>query len=142
MQRKKLVKSMSQAPNLGRLLCRSKFQSQHKNHEVKKCGKNCVSYPYLLKASLYQFKRVNKTFLLENSFKCESSNLIYVVIYQRCKEEYIGETGCLVKERTNIYRNHIRQPQYQQLSAEEHLRTCGDGKFHMFPFFKILRENK
>ena len=39
-QRKKLVKSMTQASSLGRLLCRSKFESQHKNHEVKKYG-NC-----------------------------------------------------------------------------------------------------
>ena len=39
-QRKKLVKSMTQASILGRLLCRSKFESQHKNHEVKKYG-NC-----------------------------------------------------------------------------------------------------
>ena len=74
-QRKKLVKFMSQAPNIGRLLSRSKFESQHKNHEVKNCGKNCVSC-YLLKASLHQFKRVNKTFLLKNSFNCESSDLI------------------------------------------------------------------
>ena len=92
-QRKKLVKSMSQAPNLGRLLCRSKFESQHKTHEVKNCGKNCVSCPYLLKASLFQFKRVKETFLLKNSFNCEDSNLIYVVICQRYKEEYIKETG-------------------------------------------------
>ena len=92
--RKKLVKSMSQGPNLGRLLCRSKFESLHKNPNVK----NCVSCPYLLKASLYQLKRVIKTFLLKSSFKSESSNLIYVVICQGCKEEYIGETGCLVKE--------------------------------------------
>ena len=78
----------------------------------------------------------------KNSFNCGSSNLIHVVIFQGCKEEYIGETGCLVKERINIYRKHIRQPQYQQLAVEEHLSTCGDGKFHMFPFFKILQENK
>ena len=52
-QRKKLVKSMSQAPNLCWLLCRSKFESQHKNHKVKNCGKNCISCPYLLKASSY-----------------------------------------------------------------------------------------
>ena len=44
-QRKKLVKSMSQAPNLDRLLSRSIFESQHNNNEVKKCGKNCVSCP-------------------------------------------------------------------------------------------------
>ena len=141
-QRKKLVKSMSQAPNLGSLLCSSKSESQFKNHEVKNCGKNCVSCPYLLKASLYQFKRVNKTVLLKNSFNCESSNLIYIVIFQGCKEEYIGETGYLVKERINIYRQHVRQPHFTQLAVVEHLRTFGDGKFHMFPFFKILQENK
>ena len=74
-QKKKLVNSMSQAPNPGRLLCRSKFESQRKNHEVRNCGKNCVSYHYHLKVFLYQFKQVNKTFLLENSFHCESDNL-------------------------------------------------------------------
>ena len=141
-QRKKLVKSLSQAPNLGRLLCRSKFESQHKNHEVKNCGKNSTSCPYLLKALLCQCKRVKKKFLLKNSFNCESSNLIYVVICQEYKEEYIEETDCLVKERINIYRQHIRQPQYQQLTVEEHLRTCGDRKFHMFPLFKIIQEKK
>ena len=64
-QRKKLVKSMSQAPNLDRLLWRSKFEPQYKNHEVKNYGKNCVSCHYLLKASLYQFKGINRTFFAE-----------------------------------------------------------------------------
>ena len=97
-QKKKSVNSISQAPNHGRLLCRPKFESQHKNHQVKNSRKNCISCPCLLKASLYQFKRVNKTFLLKNSFNCESSNLYYVAICQGCKEEYIGKTGFLVKE--------------------------------------------
>ena len=76
----------------------------------------------------------------KNSFNFESSNLIYVVICQGSKEEHIGETGRLMKERINIYRKHIRQPQYQQMAVEEHLRTCGNGKFHMFPFFKIIQK--
>ena len=59
-----------------------------------------------------------------------------------CKEDFIGETGCPGKERINIYRQHIRQAQYQQLAVEKHSRTCGDGKFDMFPFFKILDKNK
>ena len=140
--RKKLVKPMNQAPNLGRLHSRSKFESQHKNLEVIHCGKNGVSCPYFLKASLYQFKWVFKTFFRENSFNCESSNLIYVVIYQECKEEYIGETSGPVKERIIIYRQYISRPQYQQLAVEERLRTCRDEKFHRFPFFRILQENK
>ena len=72
-QKKRLVNSVSQAPNVGRLLFRSKFESQQKSHEVKNCGENWDSCPYLLKAFIYQFKRVNKRFLLKNSFNCESS---------------------------------------------------------------------
>ena len=57
-QKRKVVNSSSQAPNLGRLLYRSKFGLNHNTKSrSKNCGKNCVSYPYLLKASLYQFKR-------------------------------------------------------------------------------------
>ena len=76
------------------------------------------------------------------TFNCESSNLIYVVICEGWKEEYIGETGCVVKAWINVCRQHIRQPQYQQLAVEEHLRACEDGKFYMFLFFKIIQENK
>ena len=56
---------MSQASNLCRLLCRSKFESQHKNHEIKNWGEHRVSCPYILKAFLYQFERVSKTFFAE-----------------------------------------------------------------------------
>ena len=90
-QKEKLVNSISQSPNLGRFLCRPKFESQRKYREMKNSGKNCVSCPYLLKTSLYQYKRVNITFLLKNFLNCESSNLIYVVICQGCKEESTGE---------------------------------------------------
>ena len=55
-------------------------------------------------------------------------------------EEYIGETGCLKKERLNIYRQHIRQRQYQQLAAEEQIRTFGDEKFYVSFFQDFSRE--
>ena len=32
-----------------------------------------------------------------------------------------------------MYRQHIRQPQHQQLKVEEHLRVCGNGEFRIFP---------
>ena len=129
---------MSQAPNLGRLLRMLNLNHSKKITKWKIVEGICISRPSLLKASLYQPKRVNKFFLLKNSFNYEC-NLIHTVICQGCKEEYIGETGCVVKERINIYRQHIRQPQYQQLAVEAHLRFCGIGRFHMFPFFKIIQ---
>ena len=39
------------------------------------------------------FKNVQTTFKLKNRFTCDSFNLIYFVICDTCKEEYIGETG-------------------------------------------------
>ena len=140
--KKKLANSMSQGPNLKRWLTRSKFELQQKDNETKNCGKNCVSCPYRLKASLYLFKRVNKTCLLKNSFNCKNTNTIYIIIFRGCKKEYTGKMGRLVKQRTNVYRKHLIQPQYQRLIVEEHLRSCGDGKFYMFPFFKIFQKNK
>ena len=99
-----------------------------------------------------QLNQITFAFYVKISLKCMILIRLYSYIiwkrrycYQRrigCKEEYIEETGCLVKERINIYWQHIRQPQYQQSAVEEHLHTCGEGKFHMFPFFKIIQENK
>ena len=119
--------SMRQAPNLERLLCKSKFMPVEEHFQVNSCGKNFVCCPYLLKASSYLFKRVNK--VLKINFNCKNRNIIYVVICQGCQEECIGETGCLVKERINVYRQHISQPQYQQIKVEDHLRFCSSGEF-------------
>ena len=56
------------------------------------------------------------------------------------RERRINKRNGLSSERANIYRQHIRQPQYQQLAVEKHLRNFGGGKFHMFTFFKILQK--
>ena len=68
--------------------------------------------------------------------------LINVIIFQGCKEEYIGESGCLVKERISVYMHYIRQPQYQQMKVEDHLRLFSGGEFYMFQFVQIKQENK
>ena len=58
----------------------------------------------------------------------------YVIICDTFKEEYIGQTGeRKTKLRDRVYHQHIRQPQYQQLKVEGHLRLCGNGEFRVFP---------
>lgn len=139
---KTLIHSTRQAPNLERILCKSKFVSEKQTYRTSKCGKSCYCCPYLLESSKYKFKKSLKEFEIKTNFNCETANLIYVIICSGCSEEYIGETGCTLKERLNIYRQHIRQPEYQQIKAEEHLRICGKGEFTIFPFFKIKENNK
>ena len=72
------------------------------------------------------------TFKFKIRLTCDSFNLIYVVICDTCKEEYIGETGkgkTKLRDRVRLYRQYIRQPQHQQLKVEGHLRVWDNGKF-------------
>ena len=76
---------------------------------------------------------------------CKSSDSVHLAICSKCNEEYIGETRegkTRVPKRVQVYQQQIRQPQYQQLKCDEHFRTCGYGRFKVFPFFKLHSNNK
>ena len=88
----------------------------------------------------YPFKNVQITFKLKNCLTCYSFNLIYVVIYGACKEEYIAGTGegkTKLRDGVRVYRQHIWQPQYQQLKVEGHLKVCGNREFWIFPLLQM-----
>ena len=90
----------------------------------------------LLLGNSYTFKNVDKTFNLKTYFSCDSYNLLYIIICPTCGEEYTGETGIgktKLRDRVRVYRQRIRQPEYQKLKVEEHLKTCGKGTFKIFP---------
>ena len=40
-----------------------------------------------------------------------------------------------------MYRQHIWQPQYQQLRAEGHLGVCGKEGFRIFPLLQIRSQD-
>ena len=98
---------------------------------------------YLLINGHYTFKNVQITFKLKNRFTCDSFNLTYVVICGTCKEEYIGETGegkTKLKDRIRVYRQHIRQPQWQQLKVEGHKEYVVMGNFGYFLCHKYVHK--
>ena len=73
-----------------------------------------------------------------------SFNLVYIVICYTCKKEYIGETGegkTEIRERVKVYCQHMRQPQYEQLKAKQHLRVCGNSEFWIFPLLQMRSQN-
>ena len=40
-----------------------------------------------------------------------------------------------------MYCQHIRQPRYQQLKVEGHLRVCGNGDFRIFPLLQMRSQD-
>ena len=88
----KFINCKRQAPNLGRILCKSSFSLSNSISGVKNCGKSFVCCQYIREGIEHIFKTVDKKFEIRMPFNCESKNLIYVVICSGCKEEYIGQT--------------------------------------------------
>ena len=95
------------------LTSRHYFLQQYKFFELNKMCEYCN---YLLINDHCTFKNVQITFKLKNPFTCDSYNLIYIVICDKCKEEYTGETEegkTKLRDRVRVYREQIQQPQYQ-----------------------------
>ena len=40
-----------------------------------------------------------------------------------------------------MYRQHIRQPPYQQLKVGGHLRVCGNEEFRIFPLLRMRSQD-
>lgn len=59
-----------------------------------------------------------------------------------CQEEYIGQTGSLLKERVSVYKQHIQYPQYPMLKVGQHIWTFRKREVTIFPFFQIKEDNK
>ena len=139
----KLIQSQRQSPNLKKLLTKAEF-GEILLGTFNCSDKRCECCNYLLINDHYTFKNVQITFKLKNRFTCDSFNIIYVVICGTCKEEYIGNTGegkTKLRDRFRVYRRHNRQPQYQQLKTERHLRVCGNGEFRIFPLLQMRSQD-
>ena len=125
--------------NLKIILTKTKF-SQKQVGVWKRPGKRYECCTSLVLGNSYTIKNVDKTFNLKTYFSCDSYNLLYIIICLTCGEEYTGETGIgktKLRDRVRVYRQHIRQPEYQKLKVEEHFRTCGKCTFKIFALLQM-----
>ena len=114
----KLIDCKRQPSNLKRLLCSSNFSTNKLTFKTIKCRKICFSCDYIVEAELFKFNNWQQPFILKSNFNCETPNPIYVIIFSGCNKEYIGQTGGQLKERLRIYKQHIRQPEYEKIEIE------------------------
>ena len=137
----KWIDCKRQSSNLKRLLC-FRLLTNKPTFKTTKCRKSCFCWDYIVEAELFKFKNWHKPFILKSNFNWETLNLIYVIICCASNEKYIGQTGGQLKERLSIYRQDIRQPGYEKIEVERHLRTSAKWIFKIIRFFKMKRNNK
>ena len=133
------IHSLRQPPNLKLQLMRTNIFKQSV-HEVSPCNRSncglCTIYNNLITAPSYTLSN-NMTIKPNTDFDCNSTNLIYCIICPTCGGHYIGQTECL-RNRMNLHRSHSSPGNDDApLKINQHLQTCANGHFRVFPFFKV-----
>ena len=59
-----------------------------------------------------------------------------------CQEEYLEQTQAILKEILNTYRQHIQQPELQQIDVECYIIAFSGGDFKIMSFFAIREDNE
>ena len=75
---------------------------------------------------------------------CEVKNVVYVTKCRGCNEEYIGETGILLRRHVTVHNQQIRDPKARMLFVSEHLGICArqtNPTFYIFPFYKMYLDS-
>ena len=128
----KFINCKLPAPKLVRIFCKSSFSPSNSISGIKNCGKSFACCQYIKQGKEHTFETVDEKFEIRMPFNCESKNLIFVEICSGRKEEYIGQIQAMLKERLNTYRQHMRQPQLQQIDVEGHIKTCACKNYAVF----------
>ena len=125
----KLIKSVRQPPNLGRLLQKHNIFFEDIPNGCKKCTKsNCGTCPYIEETNMVYFKNVKTgvetNFQLLRSFDCKSKNVIYKITCKECSQFYIGQTGQTLHGRVTGHKSKLRYATNRNQRVYIHLHMC------------------
>ena len=102
-----------QPPNLKSMLCRAKLPSDKKQKRIlpgmKPCQNPCNTCPYVLSTSDAKSSQTKEIVKLTGSFNCNTQGIVYLTTCEKCKTQYIGQTGRKLKERFGEHLYNICQ---------------------------------
>ena len=117
----KVVTAYTVGRSLSKYLIRASLQQRDsnniysKNSETKtqnRCMKctstRCRACNYLIEAKMVRDKDNSHTFQIIGDISCNTQDLTYVICCQRCKMQYVGETGRTLRERITDHLSNIR----------------------------------
>ena len=144
----RIINARKQPLNLLRMLSLSKKRDHTitNNNNVlgtfTKCGNTRCLFCYECVISDTTYTTKNGTILKRKvEMNCKTMDLIYCLICLACGEEYIGETGCTIAERTNLHRSQITNDKYRKMKVSKHIHECSCNKFKIFPFYKCNQQS-
>ena len=138
----KFIKSDRQPKNLGQLLQHSSISNKFITNGSKRCNKsNCGTCFYLEETNKISFIGMDK-FYLNFPSSCDSSNIIYKITCNGCKEYYIGMT-VLLRNRVSHHKFCLFNEQYRVQKVHQHIHNCANDlerPFTIVPFYKCKND--
>ena len=92
----------------------------------KKCNApRCVTCKtHLVETTTFQSVRSKQTFSIRDAVGCKSTNLIYLIDCDKCKNtQYVGETGQTLQKRLHGHRSNIKNSNTQTRATADNNRT-------------------
>ena len=116
----------------------SSLSRQHEGHKITKCGHpRCKCCQHVTDTDSIYVPHVNYTIQVDCNMDCNSHNIVYLIVCDRCGKIYVGETKNKLKERLNKHRSDIalRRPS----PVSQHFASAGHTIAHLriFPLEKI-----
>ena len=78
--------------------------------------------------------------VLRGHTTCETRNVIYLINCAKCKEQYVGETGNMIRTRANQHRSDITLGN-KNIRTVRHFRNCGLDNFRLSIIERVRSNN-
>ena len=146
--------AFKQPPNLKRMLCHAKIPVKVTSHRnlrgMNKCiESSCSICPFVKNSKEIHSTTNNENFPINGSFDCQTTCVVYLITCQKCKKQYVGQTGRQLKNRIQ---NHIYYTKQNKETTGSHFNLPGHSQsnisvqviekvFPNTPNFRLERED-
>ena len=97
---------------------------------MRKCRFDCLTCPYVQPGQVVKSTASSYKHDIENQVDCQTSNIIYCLSCEKCKDQYIGETEKTLAVRFGQHRGYVRNKKLDK-STGEHFNKPGHQIAHM-----------
>ena len=94
-----------------------------------KCGKSCPACPYIQSGREIKIHQ-RETWKINRKVSCDTFNCVYLIYWEKCGQNYIVETGRLLKNRLSVHRGYIPN-QVLSVSTGNHFNLPGHSLAHV-----------
>ena len=106
----KIVTAYTNSKNLKQMLVRSQLEGPELKGAFRGCDDvRCVTCKiHSTGTTRFKNEQNGKEYTLTDTIYCKSMNLVYLITCQKCKHQYVGETGRTLRDRLNDHRSAIK----------------------------------